>query len=72
MPSRLVLFGALFLGLAQAGCGTVQVWERNYLAKPKMAIDPDPEATALEQHVFQYREGATGGYGSVGGGCGCN
>ena len=33
---------------------------------------PDPEATAIEQHVYEYREGSAGGYGALGGGCGCN
>ena len=54
------------------GCATVQPWERGILAKKKMQMDADPEASALEQHVYEYREGTTGGYGSVGGGCGCN
>jgi hypothetical protein len=54
------------------GCATVQPWERGILAKKKMLMDADPEASALEQHVYEYREGTTGGYGSVGGGCGCN
>lgn len=54
------------------GCAAVAPWERAYLAKKKMTMDPDAEAVAFEQHVFEYREGASGGYGSVGGGCGCN
>jgi Domain of unknown function (DUF4266) len=58
--------------LALAGCAGVKPWEREYLAKPKMALEPDPEAALLEQHVYEYREGASGGYGGAGGGCGCN
>ncbi len=61
----------VFLGLV-TGCATVQPWERGTLAKKKMQMDADPQASALEQHVYDYREGASGGYGSVGGGCGCN
>lgn len=66
-------FGAYvaLLGV-MTGCATVQPWERGILAKKKMQMDPDPEAAAFEQHVYEYREGAAGGYGSVGGGCGCN
>ncbi|HMY17874.1 MAG TPA: DUF4266 domain-containing protein [Polyangium sp.] len=64
-------FILILLGFA-SGCATVQPWERGTLAKKKMQMDPDPQASALEQHVFEYREGASGGYGSVGGGCGCN
>lgn len=50
----------------------MQPWERGILAKKKMLMASDPEASALEQHVYEYREGSSGGYGSVGGGCGCN
>jgi hypothetical protein len=52
-------------------CG-VKAYERGKLAQPKMALDPDPDHTLIEQHVYEYREGATGGYGGGGGGCGCN
>ncbi len=58
--------------LALGGCVGARPWERGDLAAPKMQFEPDPEATALEQHVYQYREGAAGGYGGGGGGCGCN
>jgi hypothetical protein len=64
-----------FLALAQGlfGCATtIAPWERGLLAKSKMKMDPDGQAVQLEQHVYEYREGASGGYGSVGGGCGCN
>jgi len=50
----------------------VKPYERGKLAQPKMALDPDPDHTLIEQHVYEYREGATGGYGGGGGGCGCN
>ena len=56
---------------AGAGCG-VQANQRERLAKPKMLLNPSPEATLLEQHVYSYREGSTGGYDGGGGGCGCN
>jgi hypothetical protein len=58
--------------LLAGGCARVKPWERELLAKPKMALDADPEGALLEQHVYQYREGAAGGYGGAGGGCGCN
>ena len=61
----LLLFGS-------TGCAPVRPWERGRLAKPKMMLDPTPDATLLEQHVFEYREGSAGGFGTVGGGCGCN
>jgi hypothetical protein len=75
MPGLLVRLGALsslvVLGLAASGCG-VQAYQRGHLAKPKMQLGQDAEAAALEQHVYEYREGASGGYGTTGGGCGCN
>lgn len=62
----------LLLLLATTGCTAVRPWERGRLAKPKMMLEAMPEGAAFEQHVFEYREGASGGYGTVGGGCGCN
>jgi len=55
-----------------SGCPAVKPWQRGKLAQPMMQLDPEPEATLLEQHVYQYREGSAGGYGGLGGGCGCN
>lgn len=65
----LPLLGVL---LASSGCTAVKPWQRARLAKPMMQLDPEPESTLLEQHVYQYREGSAGGYGGLGGGCGCN
>lgn len=58
--------------LTLASCATVRPWERESLAKKPMALDPDPEETTLEQLFLDAREGSAGGYGAVGGGCGCN
>ena len=60
------------LATGTTGCATVKPWERGRLAKPCMQLDPKPESTLIEQHVYQYREGSAGGYGGLGGGCGCN
>lgn len=68
LVSLVLVAGFLFL----SGCTLVKPYQRELLAKRIMQIDPDPEATLLEQHVYQYREGAAGGYGGGGGGCGCN
>ena len=64
--------GIVMLALSLVGCVGARPWEREHLAKRKMLLDDDPQAVALEQHVYSYREGSTGGYGSSGGGCGCN
>ena len=50
----------------------VQPWQRDLLAAPGMAIDPDPIETALNEHVYFSKESSSGGIGSAGGGCGCN
>ena len=54
------------------GCADVQPWERGNLAKPEMALNPDPSHTALRTHKFLSREAASGGGDAEGGGCGCN
>ena len=62
--------------LALTGCGSIEPWvkpyERDHLADPIMALDANPVSSAYIQHVYEAREGARGGEGSAGGGCGCN
>lgn len=56
-----------------SGCLTqVQPWERGYLARPAMALEPYPNDTAFRQHAYFSREAVSGGYAVGGGGCGCN
>ncbi len=50
----------------------VQPWQRDLLAAPGMAIDPDPIETSLNEHTYFSKEATSGGLGSAGGGCGCN
>jgi Domain of unknown function (DUF4266) len=57
---------------AGAGCARVKPYERELLAKPTMTFQPDPHEDVLDNHMLEAREGAAGGYGSAGGGCGCN
>ena len=70
-------FLLLFLALAgAAGCSSIEPWvkpyERDRLADPVMALDMDPVSSAYILHVYDAREGARGGEGAAGGGCGCN
>jgi hypothetical protein len=58
--------------LAGAGCAPVKPFQRELLAKPIMQFQPDPYEDVLDLHMYEAREGAVGGYGSAGGGCGCN
>jgi hypothetical protein len=37
-----------------------------------MVFDNDPHESAADDHVMTNREGAAGGHGAAGGGCGCN
>ncbi len=58
--------------LATAGCANVKPWQRGTLADSIMRADRDPIGVAMDEHVFFSREGASGGRGVGGGGCGCN
>ena len=66
----------LLVAAGLSGCGNIEPWvkpyERDALADPIMALDGDPVSVAYIQHVYEAREGAKGGEGAVGGGCGCN
>ena len=59
-----------------SGCSTLEPWvkpyERERLADPLMALDKDPVSSYYIMHVYEAREGARGGEGAAGGGCGCN
>lgn len=64
---------ALALGLGLfGGCATTRPWQREHLADRVMAPDGDGEREALRAHMLGTREGAVGGFGAGGGGCGCN
>ena len=69
LPALLVLLGL-------SACGPIEPWvkpyERDKLADPIMALDTDAVSTSYMQHVYEAREGARGGEGAAGGGCGCN
>ena len=62
--------------LALTGCSPIQPWvkpyERERLAARVMIWDREPLSTGYMHHVRENREGARGGNGAAGGGCGCN
>jgi len=62
--------------LALSGCSSIEPWvkpyERDRLADPIMFLDMNPVSSAYIYHVYEAREGARGGEGTAGGGCGCN
>lgn len=55
-----------------AGCAHVRPRQREVLARRNMTFAPDPVEDELDLHMQEAREGSSGGYGSSGGGCGCN
>ena len=61
---------------AVSGCSNIEPWvkpyERDRLADPIMLLDINPVSSAYIYHVYEAREGARGGEGTAGGGCGCN
>lgn len=67
---RSLLF--LTTALAASGCVVVHAHQRENLAKRAMTNDQDPGETRFAQHERGSREGADGGTGQPGGGCGCN
>jgi hypothetical protein len=80
MNMNIKAFGRLLVLIsvlaATVGCSNIEPWvkpyERDRLADPIMALDMNPVSSAYIQHVYEAREGARGGQGSAGGGCGCN
>lgn len=69
---RFVRLGLLLVAAASWGCVTVHAYERGYLARPAMDTASEEGESGFRAHVHDSREGATGGHGSTGGGCGCN
>lgn len=55
-----------------AGCAGPPAWDKALLAKPEMAISWHTLADRFDQHIYESKEAASGGYGVGGGGCGCN
>lgn len=72
VPSR-SRFSLLLAILMLGGCArAVLPSEKAYLADPIMQFDADPLEASADAHVAANREGAAGGQGTAGGGCGCN
>jgi hypothetical protein len=63
-----------FIGVGASACGhqPVKAHQREWLADRIMSLDGNPQERAADQHILSNREGAIGGTGTAGGGCGCN
>ena len=70
MRTTILLIAAL--ALSACAIEPPKPWEKGNLAKPEMQFDYDRLDTKTQQHIYTSKEGATGGYGVGGGGCGCN
>lgn len=62
----------LLLAVQLAACTAVRPWERAHLARPEMALSPDPMASTLRNHIHHSKEGSSSVAAGSGGGCGCN
>jgi hypothetical protein len=67
---RSLILAAVLVG--GAGCSTVKPWQREDLARPAMVGDRAVGEERFDAHARAAREGAEGGSGQAGGGCGCN
>ncbi len=77
MPSCFRASVVFVVAALAAGCGSARGWlvkphQRELLADRIMRLDSNAQERAADQHVLSTREGALGGYGTTGGGCGCN
>jgi uncharacterized protein DUF4266 len=63
---------AALVALALAGCVEVAPYQRGYLARPDMALDPSPGTAKALEKTYSAKEAASGGASVGGGGCGCN
>lgn len=69
--SRIVLVGLLALAGA-AGCVRVKPWQREHLSRRSLNFSAEKGEASFKGHLYETREGARGGNGEPGGGCGCN
>jgi hypothetical protein len=58
--------------LAAGGCTSVAPYQRGYLAREDMALDPSPGTARAIEKTYSAKEAASGGAAVGGGGCGCN
>jgi hypothetical protein len=57
---------------AASACAQVKPYQREHLARRAMVSDEGTGELRFHQHQRGAREGADGGTGKPGGGCGCN
>jgi hypothetical protein len=74
MSGRRAVGLSLVLSLALGGCSLQppKPWEKGLLAKREMTMESDALESRYNEHIYSSKEGASGGSGVGGGGCGCN
>lgn len=63
---------AVLAVVALAGCARVKPYQREHLSLRSMISEMHVGEQRFWQHAHGSREGADGGTGAAGGGCGCN
>jgi Domain of unknown function (DUF4266) len=68
------LLPLFFMTLSVCACSVtpVEPWQKGNLAKPEMTFEADVLDKNFTEHTYFSKEGAFGGAGVGGGGCGCN
>lgn len=67
--SKLIIAAVM---LFVSACDTVAFYEKERLNDPAMQFDSDPLYSQMRQHMLTPREGAIGGFSTIGaGGCSC-
>jgi hypothetical protein len=66
--SRLLVLSLLL----SSGCVVVKPYQREHLSERVMTPGAEAMEDRFKQHWSSSREGAVGGFGAAGGGCGCN
>jgi hypothetical protein len=69
---RLRVVSVTLILCSATGCAVVKPHEREHLARRSMTEDREQGERRFRQHQTGSREGADGGTGEPGGGCGCN
>ena len=73
LTTTLAVMAVFLLGGCSSFVGKrVNAYERSILSKPGMALVENGKEQAAMNHMFNAREGSSGGLGGAGGGCGCN
>ena len=63
---------AVACALSLSACVVVKPYQREHLSERVMTPGAEHGEDTFRQHWQGSREGATGGFGAAGGGCGCN